>query len=135
MEQISGYLFVYGTLLDDPNTFGRYVNDHCRFFKKGKFKGRLYDIGEYPGAIFEPGCDSSVMGSILIMNDPAEILKVLDDYEGVGDDCPQPNEYLRGLVDVDTDGNPISCWVYLYNWPVDKARLIDCGDYLLYKMR
>jgi len=133
MEEIPAYLFVYGTLLNDQNEFGAYLKHNCRFFKNGRFKGKLYDIGKYPGAVFEPAIGTFVHGAVFIINRPTEILKVLDDYEGFGTGYPQPNEYLRELVDIETGGEYIKCWVYLYNWPVNNAAQIPLGNYVVFK--
>jgi gamma-glutamylcyclotransferase (GGCT)/AIG2-like uncharacterized protein YtfP len=129
MEEKSNYLFVYGTLLEGKNKFGAYLKNNSQFYQKGKFNGKLYDIGEYPGAISDPKCDAWIHGSIFIMHEPAGMLKVLDDYEGFGEAYPQPNEFIRELLDVETDDKAVKCWVYLYNWPVDNLKLIISGDY------
>ncbi len=123
------YLFVYGTLLDDYNEFGRYLKHNCSFFAKGRFKGRLYDIGEYPGAVADALSPGYVYGSIYIMNNEIEILKVLDDYEGFGGDQQQPNLFVREVIEVETDKGLIYCEVYLYNLSVDGLRVIESGDY------
>ena len=126
------YLFVYGTLLDRQNEFGDYLNAKCSFYADGKFKGRLYDIGEYPGAV--PVADGSdyVYGKIFLVNDPDSVMKRLDDYEGFGANQPQPNEFTRQLVVIETTDETVGCWMYLYNLPVDKVFRITSGNYLHY---
>jgi gamma-glutamylcyclotransferase (GGCT)/AIG2-like uncharacterized protein YtfP len=130
MEETSNYLFVYGTLLDEKNQFGAYLKNHCSFFQQGKFRGKLYNIGNYPGAIAQPGGDTYVFGSIFILNDTDEILKILDEYEGVGPANPQPTEYTRELIGIEARDEFIKCWVYLYNRPVENLALIKDGRYL-----
>lgn len=126
----NNYLFVYGTLLDDKNEFGIYLKNHCSFYAKGRFKGRLYDIGEYPGAVADEDSPGYVYGSIYIMNNEIEILKVLDDYEGVGGDQEQPNLFVREVIEVETDVKKLACWVYLYNLATDNYPQILSGKYL-----
>ena len=126
------YLFVYGTLLDRQNEFGDYLNAKCSFYADGKFKGRLYDIGEYPGAVPVAGGSDYVYGKIFLVNDPDNVMKRLDDYEGFGANQPQPNEFTRQLVAIETADKTIECWMYLYNLPVDKIFRIASGDYLQY---
>lgn len=126
------YLFVYGTLLDERNPFGAFLNDCCSFYKKGKFQGKLFDLGEYPGAIIQPGAEHYVYGSIFVMTDPQQTLKKLDDYEGFGAGYPQPNEFKRELVEVESEDGSLSCWVYLYNLPPEGHWPIVSGDYLEY---
>ena len=129
MKEINSYLFVYGTLLDERNKFAAYVQENCNFYKHAKFSGRLYDIGEYPGAILDTEDNGFVYGSIYVMSDPAQTLKILDDYEGFGEDLPQPNEFIRNLLAVETKDERVNCWVYLYNLPVNGFRQIISGDY------
>ncbi|WP_259069575.1 gamma-glutamylcyclotransferase family protein [Mucilaginibacter sp. X4EP1] len=133
MDKNDSYLFVYGSLLDDSNEFAVYLKQNCTFYNKGKFEGKLYDIGLYPGAILAEGCDSYVYGSILVINNPVVAFKVLDDYEGFGTDQTYPNEFIRELVNIDITTTKLYCWVYLYNLPVDELPQIVSGDYLAFK--
>jgi gamma-glutamylcyclotransferase (GGCT)/AIG2-like uncharacterized protein YtfP len=133
MKETTNYLFVYGTLLDKRNKFSFYLNKNCRFYNNGRFKGRLYDIGEYPGAIADSNSTGYIYGSIVLINSPVKVLKQLDDYEGFSDDQQQPNLFIREILEVETENGAINCWVYLYNLPVYGLRIIESGDYLKYK--
>jgi gamma-glutamylcyclotransferase (GGCT)/AIG2-like uncharacterized protein YtfP len=124
------YLFVYGTLLDEKNEFGNYLKNNCVFFQNGSFNGRLYDIGDYPGAVYDPDTDDFVTGSVFVMNDPETTLKILDDYEGFGEDQPQPNEFIRTLIVINTAEGGIKSWVYLYNFSVEDKERIISGRYI-----
>jgi gamma-glutamylcyclotransferase (GGCT)/AIG2-like uncharacterized protein YtfP len=132
MEEFSSYLFVYGTLLDNRNEFAVYMTNNCTFYKDARFSGNLYDIGEYPGVVPCEAGESYVSGKIFLMNNPGDMLKRLDYYEGFGKDSPQPNEFIRELVAVETDEEPVNCWMYLYNFPVDGHWHIVSGDYMEY---
>ncbi len=126
-------LFIYGSLLETENEFGRYLQKHATFYKTGKFNGKLYDAGEYPAAIYLPQTDYKVYGNIIQLINIEETLKVIDDYEGFGDEQLQPNLFIRKLLTVQTiDGNT-KCWVYLYNHPTTHLKQILSGDYLSYK--
>jgi gamma-glutamylcyclotransferase (GGCT)/AIG2-like uncharacterized protein YtfP len=125
----SDYLFVYGTLLDDGNEFGAYLKNNSQFFADGRFKGLLYDIGEYPGAVYKPHRDTYVYGSVLILNEPGKVLELLDAYEGYGHNEEQPNLFTRELIGVETGNEPVACWVYLYNLRVDNFPEIKQGRY------
>lgn len=129
MESDCKYLFVYGTLLDAYNEFGAYLKSNSVYVSKGSFPGLLYNIGEYPGAIYQPGATGLVYGDIVLLNDDPTILKAIDAYEGVGEDEMQPNLYIRLLVPVTTTSGTIDCWVYLYNLPVDGFKQITPGKY------
>ena len=130
---INNYLFVYGTLLNAGNEFAIYLKNNCSFYAKAKLKGRLYDIGEYPGVIADDQYAGYVYGSIFMMGDVVSTLKHLDYYEGFGSEQERPNLFVRGLVGIDSDKGIISCWCYLYNLPVDGLKLIESGDYSKYK--
>ncbi|AYL94658.1 gamma-glutamylcyclotransferase [Mucilaginibacter celer] len=132
METASAYLFVYGTLLLPTNQFGRYLNVHCKPVASAKFKGRLYDIGEYPGALADDSANTYVYGSIYLMDDASTVLQVLDDYEGIGPNDPLPHEYIRTLLNVETESGSVNCWIYFYALPVDQHHQIPGGDYIQY---
>ncbi len=130
MDTLCLYLFVYGTLLDADNEFAVFMRKHCSFLKKGKFKGRLYDLGEYPGAVLDFKADGCVYGSIYFMDNAPLVLEKLDDYEGYGPDHEQPNLFIRRLVEIETNARPIDCWVYLYNRDVDGLKAIPDGTWV-----
>ena len=130
MKEAPSWLFVYGTLLDKQNEFGAYLNAKCSFYAEGRFKGRLYDIGEYPGAVTDTAGSDYVYGKIFTVNDPDNVLKRLDYYEGFGADQAKPNLFIRERIVIETDNKPVMCWVYLYNLQVEGLRLIKSGKYL-----
>jgi gamma-glutamylcyclotransferase (GGCT)/AIG2-like uncharacterized protein YtfP len=130
MAQITPYLFVYGTLLNTQNQYGAYLQQHCTFLQNGKFKGKLYDMGEYPGAIFSDEGDQYVHGSVYQMDNPKNLLSFIDDYEGFGAGQDQPNLFIRDLKDIETTASTIACWVYVYNLPVKHLVQIKSGKYL-----
>jgi len=123
-------LFVYGTLLEPGNPFAAYLSRHCSFLAHGKIKGKLYDVGDYPGLILDPTADD-VWGSVYLLQRD-NILIELDRYEGVGPDEEQPELYVRLLLAVATAGGWVDAWAYVYNRPVDNLTQIACGDYLEY---
>jgi len=122
-------LFIYGTLLNHNNEFAVYLKEHSHFFANGKVRGKLYDIGEYPGAILDNG-DEYIYGVILQIEDPEVVFLEVDDYEGYGDEQPEPNEFIRVSVDVETAREIVSCYIYVYNLPVDSLQQIEGGRYV-----
>ena len=70
MSKTNPHLFVYGTLLQKSNQYGAYLQKHCTFLQQGKFNGRLYDAGEYPGAVISANTGEFVFGSIYLMDIP-----------------------------------------------------------------
>ncbi len=127
---MNNLLFIYGTLLNEHNEFAVYLKNNSSFCSPAKLQGKLYDAGEYPGAILSYEKDSYVYGNILEINNPAKVLPVIDAYEGFGEHQPQPNEFVRVLTEVETDAGPVTCWGYLYNLPVSGLKLIEEGRYI-----
>jgi len=133
MITINRYLFVYGTLLAQGNPYAAYLQQHCKLIGEGKFRGRLYDIGEYPGAINDTDSDLFVYGSIYLMDDAVKTLSVIDEYEGIASNEPEPHEYTRTLIDIDTENGIVISWTYLYSWPVEGKVQITNGNYTDYR--
>jgi gamma-glutamylcyclotransferase (GGCT)/AIG2-like uncharacterized protein YtfP len=130
MDERIHYLFVYGSLLKDGNEFAFYLKQNCTIYDKGKFEGKLYDIGLYPGAIANAGCGQYVYGSIFLVDDPIVSFAVLDEYEGFGADEPYPNEFVKQLLEIEMAGGvKMDCWIYLYNLPVGGLPEITPGNY------
>lgn len=125
-------LFVYGTLLQTNNPFGSYLLNQSTHLRSGRFKGKLFDIGNYPGAIYDPKADTYVYGSLISIHNVDEVFKVLDDYEGFGIDQPQPNEFTRELIEIESSTERLQCWVYLYNLSVTGLFDISSGNYNQY---
>jgi gamma-glutamylcyclotransferase (GGCT)/AIG2-like uncharacterized protein YtfP len=123
-------LFIYGTLLQTSNPHGLYLKNNSIEIGPAKFKGKLFNLGDYPGAIDDDHADGYVHGILLSLKNPVENLKVIDDYEGFGADQPQPNEFIRTLIDVESDAGVFNCWVYLYNLSPKNHTDIPGGRYL-----
>ncbi|MEW5803795.1 MAG: gamma-glutamylcyclotransferase family protein [bacterium] len=148
------YLFVYGTLRKCPDTLDyrnqrmhHFLVQHADLAGKGTMIGRLYHIGEYPGAVLSPPafkatpaapdrqsaapCADIVHGELYVLRDPAFVLEVLDEYEGCGPDDQQPTEFRRERTTIFLEnGQEVIAWVYLYNWPTSGLKVIRSGDYL-----
>jgi gamma-glutamylcyclotransferase (GGCT)/AIG2-like uncharacterized protein YtfP len=123
------YLFVYGTLMNTEAEPSASLMKGCSIFCKGKFAGKLYDLGEYPGAVLSSKGEEFVYGDIVFMKTPEITIRLLDDYEGFGDDQEQPNLFVRKLIEVETANGKTACWVYLYNLPVKGFKQIISGKY------
>ncbi len=118
--------------MDSQNEFGLYLKRNAIFIDEGFAKGKLYNIGEYPGAILD-NKGYQVKGKIYQLNNIETNLQVLDDYEGYGDDQLQPNLFIRRLLKIKTQNGHLKCWIYLYNLPINGLIEITSGDYLAYK--
>jgi gamma-glutamylcyclotransferase (GGCT)/AIG2-like uncharacterized protein YtfP len=125
------YLFVYGTLRNDArHGVARYLSHGARLIGTGYIQAKLFDLGEYPGAIASSNPQDKVYGQIFEILDES-LFSILDDYEGCGPNDSKPFEFRRERMSVISSApNVRSAWVYFYNWPVGKNPLIRTGDYL-----
>lgn len=131
MNQVN-YLFVYGTLMKNfNNEFATYIRDRCNYIGKGYFNGLLFDLGEYPGAIYIAELKKKVFGNVFeVTSSFTELIQKLDEYEEVGEQFDYPNEYRRDKVTIHLEDQSLECWAYLYNRDVNFKNLIISGDYL-----
>ncbi len=128
---MSKYLFVYGTLLPDkaPTEIAHAVSK-LRIVGKGQTRGRLYDFGDFPGAIIEPSARSSVTGLVYEIPQDPKLLHALDIYEGFDERHPAGSLFLRRkrLVTLD-NGRRVLSWVYEYNRDPSNGVHLPTGDY------
>jgi gamma-glutamylcyclotransferase (GGCT)/AIG2-like uncharacterized protein YtfP len=88
------------------------------FLGEGAVRGRLLDLGRYPGLI---DGDGRVRGEIYRLDDP-ELLPVLDREEGY-------NFERRRVIVTHANGRRARAWVYRYRGPQNRAVPIPDGDY------
>jgi len=96
----------------------RVLSPASTFLGEGLVRGRLLDLGRYPGLIDGLG---RVRGEIYRLDDP-ELLAVLDREEGY-------NFGRRRAIVTLASGRRARAWVYRYRGPQDRAVLIPDGDY------
>lgn len=129
---MSKYLFVYGSLMGSiQSQIAQLLHNNADFLGVGYVNGCLYDLGRYPGLVFN-GPKNRVEGHIFELHRPGEILVVLDDYEGAAANDPDLNEYERVLIEVQLDNQPISCWAYVYQLSTENLPIIPFNNYLDY---
>jgi len=131
MIDTSTFLFVYGTLRPVfDNSFSLYLRQRSHYVGDGSFSGQLYDLGSYPGAIYQKNSPTSVFGTVYdISKNNETVLTYLDYYEGVGPEFESPTEYVRVIVPVMCNERLLNCWAYVYNYPSEGRPLIESGDY------
>jgi gamma-glutamylcyclotransferase (GGCT)/AIG2-like uncharacterized protein YtfP len=125
------YLFAYGTLIPElAPAFMRLVLKSFVPKAKGKVKGKLYDLGEFPGAVLDSRSRTSIRGQIFEIPDDPIVLAKLDDYEEFDPSNPDTSLFVRRKRMVQSeDGNRYSCWIYEYNRPIVKRKLVPRGVY------
>jgi gamma-glutamylcyclotransferase (GGCT)/AIG2-like uncharacterized protein YtfP len=127
------YVFVYGTLRNLDLNRTHQLLATAIHVGRGYYKGELFDIGEYPGAV--PSHDQSrrIVGEVYLLHDLAADIEPLDKHEGCSSSDPLPHEYTRTKVTISLENrDEKTAWMYLYNQPVDGLKRIEGGDYAEY---
>jgi gamma-glutamylcyclotransferase (GGCT)/AIG2-like uncharacterized protein YtfP len=120
------YLFVYGTLRRDvDNSMRHLLAPHADFVSKATYQGKLYYLGNYPGAVPSGRSSDIVSGELYALHDH-QYLKRLDEYEG--------SQFRRTQVSVVSEnGKQISAWIYLYEGGRNERKVIASGDCLQFR--
>lgn len=93
-------------------------------------RGRLYDLGEYPGAVLSEKSRSVIRGEVFELPGDRSTLTSLDDYEGFEPNKRSSSLFLRRTWPVTMDdGKRLRCWVYVYNGTMKDARPLRSGRY------
>jgi gamma-glutamylcyclotransferase (GGCT)/AIG2-like uncharacterized protein YtfP len=110
-------LFAYGTLMRGYGLHGVLARG-ATFLGVGTARGRLLDLGRYPGVVAGRG---RVTGEVYRLHDP-QVLPAVDRAEGV--------QFVRGRTLVTlADGGRAQAWMYRYRGPCERAVPIPDGDY------
>lgn len=130
-------LFVYGTLRRGSNhPMARWLAFHARYIGNGRLKGRLYHLGQYPGAIVSDRADEWVRGDLYEMRGAHRLLARLDHYEGVEKGRKRLTEYQRVVVAIERDDGEVQqAWVYRYRLPINHFKRLITGDFLRQRRR
>lgn len=126
-------LFVYGTLREDAaHPMAAVLRRHASLIGTASFRGRLFDLGDYPGAIHSQDASARVSGELYRIEPghEAALFAELDRYEDCNRDDPSAGEYVRVRAQVGPEsGDPVEAWIYLYNRPTEYLRRIASGDF------
>ncbi|WP_025742597.1 gamma-glutamylcyclotransferase family protein [Aquimarina pacifica] len=124
------HLFVYGTLMSNfNNVHSQLLRARCDYIGKGSFHGYLFDLGYYPGVIFDPKSKYAVHGEIYHLGSNQEmVLEKLDTYEGITD-SEVNNEYKRIVIPVLSSKTILPCWVYVLTQKPINSVTITSGSY------
>ncbi len=121
------WIFTYGTLMRGiPSRFGNYLEANGMFVGEAQMPGRLYDLGNYPGLIYDEQNGRLITGHIFELMDAQKVLEQLDRYEGIDPASPPPHEYRRVIRPALWKGQRVACWVYEYALdPAGKPEITD----------
>lgn len=103
------------------------VRPYLTFVSTCQIRGRLYDLGSFPGAV--PGPDT-VYGELFRVR-TANVWNVLDRYEGYSPTDEDGSLFLRRKVDLQSP-NDQRAWVYWYNGRPEGRPRVPSGDWLSY---
>ena len=118
-------LFVYGTL--HPERAPAEIAETVRRLEPvgaATIRGRMLDLGEYPGVLPDEG--GTVSGCLFALpgtsGEAAELWAALDAYEGyIPEDEPGSLFVRRKITAIRTDQTQVECWVYGWNGRREQA--------------
>jgi gamma-glutamylcyclotransferase (GGCT)/AIG2-like uncharacterized protein YtfP len=124
------HLFVYGTLMRGSRSpYARLLQARATFTGEAALPGRLYHLGRYPGAVFDPGSAAQVHGEVYRLNG-APVLEALDAYEGCRPQDPEPRLFRRDAIEVRlARGGRLFVWAYAYTGPVSGRPILLAGRF------
>lgn len=128
---MSQNLFVYGTLL--PGEAPKEIAPIVRRFRRlgsAQVRGRLYDFGEFPGAVLDPSSPTTIQGELVALPSDGRILQALDRYEEFDPMAPKKSLFVRKKAMVQmANGSTREGWIYVYNRNPRDAKLVREGEY------
>lgn len=124
------FIAVYGSLRRGMQAESKM--SRLKFLGQGYMDASLYALGWYPGVKLGTG-HRTVVDIFELPKDEQlrrAIIWDLDGYEGYSPTQPQNSLFVRKVVNVwDRTGTDIPCFVYEYNYPVNRAPLVENGDW------
>ena len=128
------FIFTYGTLMASEKSLRgeserALITAQCKPLGDAAIRGRMFDTGDYPGAVLGAARGERIEGELWQLPDASEaLLAALDRYEGCAPDSPEPQPYARSRLRIRTeDGRRVTAWIYLWVAPTDKLPRIAGG--------
>lgn len=123
------YLFVCGTLTSDyVGGEIAQVMERLGMVGLGLVRGKLYNLGEYPGAVPDSSSSKLIYGELYQLRDDENTLAALDKYEGFDPTKPDECLFVRERTIVKLPGGPdVEAWIYAYKGDPKKAPIIKSG--------
>lgn len=120
--------FFYGTLRSDGPEHGLVRAALAEPGRSARCRGRLYDLGAYPGLRVSGDADSWVEGEQARLSDLEASLATLDAYEDFLGYHHPDSLYHRVLVTTETrEGQRAPAWTYVLAPRAPRGRLIESG--------
>ena len=123
-------VFVYGTLRRGQALHGELLKTGAEYLDAGKIHGRLYDLGDYPGAVPSHTENEEILGELYRLDEPSQQLCSLDAIEEYDPERPDRSLFVRRPAEVwMMNGKRVRAWVYFLPDEPEGARAIVGGDY------
>jgi gamma-glutamylcyclotransferase (GGCT)/AIG2-like uncharacterized protein YtfP len=111
--------------------YARLLDGRAQFIGQGWTPGRLYHLGQYPGAVFRDDCANKVYGELFLLRSNT-LLAALDAYESCGGRGTKAGLFYRDVVKAQlARGGTLSAWVYPFAGAVRGRPLIASGRFPL----
>tara|TARA_B100000953_G_C17884490_1_gene379113 strand:+ start:166 stop:561 length:396 start_codon:yes stop_codon:yes gene_type:complete len=126
------HVFVYGTLINDfKNSIAEFLRNNSTFIGKGITNGEIYDLGSFPGAVFDENSFNTIYGEVYKITSNIEaVISALDTYEGINDPTFDYYEKKEAFIQVHT--TQIKASVYHLKKCPNGFKRIESGDYSKY---
>ena len=133
MENVANaHLFVYGTLRKRFRSHELLRRLRAQFLAKGHVRGRLYDLGDYPGAVESASDADRILGEVYRLPNAVQAFKVLDRFEGFDPAKPAFNLFERKETTVALDGGgEMQAWIYWLGSRHGSRRRLPSRDYAM----
>ena len=127
-------LFVYGTLRPFVEiAMAQWLRRSARYIGPAIMRGRLYDLGPYPGMTRARGRRELVVGDVYRVTRP-KVFRVLDRYEA--GPARSKARFVRERCVVNFErGGCRTAWTYRYRYGVVGVARIESGDYRAHSRR
>jgi gamma-glutamylcyclotransferase (GGCT)/AIG2-like uncharacterized protein YtfP len=133
-DEAGARLFTYGTLRKGFRAHELLRRFRPRFLGAGRVQGRLYSLGEYPGASAGTGDGDNVHGELYWLPQAGAAFKVLDRFEGFQPARLASNEFERKETIVTmAGGGETRAWIYWLSPTQSRGRRILSGNYTLHR--
>jgi len=126
-------VFFYGTIM---RGYSRYeypgIKNNRIHVKRGRVKGILYDIGDYPAMVKadRDNEENYVYGEIHEFSEAEKVIKIIDRIEKFNPNDCNHSLFVREKVAVFLEsGITVEAWTYFYNKPLGGATRIESGSW------
>lgn len=99
---------------ENESPLKEYLQRESKVIGKAWVTGYLIDLGGYPGLVLTENPSQKVHGYLLLLKNPEENLKVLDDYEEIDPFQFKNPEYKRIRQHVNWNNTTKEAWIYVH---------------------